>query len=89
MVGADSLEKVIGELKAPRAIWLMVPAGAPVDQTIEALLPHLSAGDVIIDGGNSYYKDTVRRAAALAKRKLTSSIAARAAASGDLPKATA
>ena len=63
---ADSLEKIISQLKTPRAIWLMVPAGAPVDQTIDALTPHLSPGDTIIDGGNSYYKDSVRRAAALA-----------------------
>src|ERR1700682_5873576 len=68
--GADSLDKLIGQLKAPRAIWLMVPAGAPVDQTIDLLTPHLSAGDTIIDGGNSYYKDTVRRAAALAEKEM-------------------
>src|SRR5277367_6223384 len=68
--GADTLEKLIGQLKAPRAVWLMVPAGAPVDQTIDLLTPQLTAGDTIIDGGNSYYKDTVRRAAALAQKKL-------------------
>jgi 6-phosphogluconate dehydrogenase len=68
--GADSLEKLFGQLKAPRAVWLMVPAGAPVDQTIELLLPHLQAGDTIIDGGNSYYKDSVRRAASLAEKKI-------------------
>lgn len=68
--GADSLEKMISQLKAPRAVWLMVPAGAPVDQTIEQLLPHLAPGDTIIDGGNSYYKDSVRRAAALAPKKI-------------------
>jgi 6-phosphogluconate dehydrogenase len=67
---ADSLEKLVGQLKAPRAIWLMVPAGAPVDQTIEMLIPHLAPGDAIIDGGNSYYKDSVRRAAALLEKKL-------------------
>jgi 6-phosphogluconate dehydrogenase len=65
IVGVDSLQKLIGELKAPRAVWLMVPAGAPVDQTIDLLLPMLSPGDTIIDGGNSYYRDSVRRAAAL------------------------
>jgi 6-phosphogluconate dehydrogenase len=68
--GADSLEKVVAQLKTPRAIWLMVPSGAPVDQTIEALTPHLAPGDTIIDGGNSNYKDSVRRAAALAPKKL-------------------
>jgi len=68
--GADTLEKLIGQLKAPRAVWLMVPAGAPVDQTIEQLLPLLSPGDTIIDGGNSYYRDSIRRAAALAPKKI-------------------
>ncbi len=68
--GADSIEKLIAQLKAPRAIWLMVPAGAPVDQTIDSLVPLLAPGDTIIDGGNSYYMDSVRRAAALAARKL-------------------
>ncbi|HKS82477.1 MAG TPA: decarboxylating 6-phosphogluconate dehydrogenase [Candidatus Acidoferrales bacterium] len=68
--GADTLEKLVGQLKAPRAVWLMVPAGAPVDQTIDSLVPLLAAGDTIIDGGNSYYKDSVRRAAALAPKKL-------------------
>jgi len=68
--GADSLERLFSQLKAPRAVWLMVPAGAPVDQTIDLLLPHLSPGDTIIDGGNSYYKDSVRRAAALAPKKI-------------------
>jgi 6-phosphogluconate dehydrogenase len=68
--GADSLEKLMSQLKAPRAIWLMVPSGAPVDQTIDLLTPHLAPGDTIIDGGNSYYKDSVRRAAALAQKKL-------------------
>ncbi len=69
-VGADSLEKMIAQLKAPRIVWLMVPSGAPVDQTIEQLTAHLAPGDTIIDGGNSYYKDTVRRGAALAPKKI-------------------
>jgi 6-phosphogluconate dehydrogenase len=68
--GADSLDKLFAQLKAPRAVWLMVPAGAPVDQTIDLLLPHLAPGDAIIDGGNSYYKDSVRRAAGLAPKKI-------------------
>jgi 6-phosphogluconate dehydrogenase len=69
-VSANSLDNIISQLKAPRAIWLMVPAGDPVDQTIAALVPHLAPGDTIIDGGNSYYKDSVRRAAALAPKKI-------------------
>jgi 6-phosphogluconate dehydrogenase len=69
-VGADSLDKLISQLKAPRTVWLMVPAGAPVDQTIDLLTPHFEPGDTIIDGGNSYYKDSVRRAAALAQKKM-------------------
>jgi 6-phosphogluconate dehydrogenase len=68
--GIDSIEKLIAQLKPPRAVWLMVPAGAPVDQTIDLLTPHLAAGDTIIDGGNSYYRDSVRRGAALAQKKL-------------------
>jgi len=68
--GANTLEALIAGLKAPRAIWLMVPAGAPVDQTIDLLTPHLTPGDTIIDGGNSYYKDDVRRGAALAAKGL-------------------
>ena len=68
--GADSLAALAQQLKPPRAVWLMVPAGGPVDQTIEALIPHMSRGDVILDGGNSNYKDTVRRAAALKTQDL-------------------
>jgi 6-phosphogluconate dehydrogenase len=67
--GVDSLDKLVAELKTPRTIWLMVPAGAPVDQTIDLLTPRLASGDTIIDGGNSYYRDTVRRAAALTQKK--------------------
>jgi 6-phosphogluconate dehydrogenase len=67
---ANSLDNIISQLKPPRAIWLMVPAGDPVDQTIAALVPHLSEGDTIIDGGNSYYKDSMRRAAALVPKKI-------------------
>jgi 6-phosphogluconate dehydrogenase len=69
-VSANSLENIISQLKPPRAIWLMVPAGDPVDQTIAALVPHLAPGDTIIDGGNSYYKDSMRRAAALVPKKI-------------------
>jgi len=67
---ANSLDNIISQLKPPRAIWLMVPAGDPVDQTIAALVPHLSAGDTIIDGGNSYYIDDIRRAKELATKEI-------------------
>ena len=60
--GADSLEDLVAALPSPRIIWIMVPSGRPVDATIEALLPHLAPGDIVIDGGNSNYKDTQRRA---------------------------
>ncbi len=59
--GAASLQELVEALPKPRAIWIMVPSGAPVDATIETLLPLLSPGDVLIDGGNSYYNDSVRR----------------------------
>lgn len=60
--GAHSLADFVRQLGVPRAIWLMVPSGDPVDETIEQLLSLISKGDVIIDGGNSYYKDSIRRA---------------------------
>jgi len=69
-VGAGSLEELVGKLSPPRAVWLMVPAGVPVEETIHSLAPLLSPGDVVIDGGNSYYKDSVRRAASLTKQRL-------------------
>ena len=61
----ESLQALVAALAAPRALWVMVPAGAPVDETIAALRPWLSAGDVLVDGGNSFYKDSPRRNAAL------------------------
>ena len=63
---AASLEALIAALPTPRIVWMMVPAGAPVDQTIDSLIPLLTKGDVIVDGGNSWYRDSVRRAAAVA-----------------------
>jgi 6-phosphogluconate dehydrogenase len=62
---ADSLEVLVVKLKPPRTLWMMVPAGAITDTTITALLPLLAAGDTLIDGGNSNYKDTLLRAKAL------------------------
>jgi 6-phosphogluconate dehydrogenase len=68
-VGAGSLQEFVQKLHAPRAIWLMVPAGA-VDTMVAKLAPLLSPGDILIDGGNSYYVDDIRRAHELAAKKL-------------------
>jgi len=59
--GAYTLEELARHLDAPRVIWLMVPAGGAVTQVIGDLVPHLSPGDILVDGGNSYYKDSARR----------------------------
>ncbi len=67
---AATLEAMVAKLKAPRVVWLMVPAGEITDGTINALTPLLAVGDTIIDGGNSNYRDTQRRAAALLPRKI-------------------
>jgi 6-phosphogluconate dehydrogenase len=64
-VAAASLQELAGMLDSPRLIWLMVPAGEPVDCTIDLLIPLLERGDSIVDGGNSHYKDSERRAARL------------------------
>src|ERR1700733_3918049 len=59
---AKSLEDLAKQLGAPRAVWVMLPSGAPTEQTVAELGQHLSKGDVIIDGGNTFYKDDIRRA---------------------------
>ncbi|MBS0381800.1 MAG: decarboxylating 6-phosphogluconate dehydrogenase [Proteobacteria bacterium] len=64
----DSLDKLVAALRPPRALWLMVPAGKIVDDTVAALAGKLAKGDVVIDGGNSHYKDDQRHAALLAPR---------------------
>jgi len=66
-VGSNSVAEFVARLAKPRAVWLMVPA-AVVDKTIAGLLPHLEAGDTVIDGGNSYYVDDIRRAKELAPK---------------------
>ena len=68
--GASSIEELAGQLPSPRVVWVMVPSGEPTESTIDALADALSPEDVIIDGGNSNYKDSVRRAASLAERGL-------------------
>jgi 6-phosphogluconate dehydrogenase len=67
---AADLGKLVQSLRTPRVIWIMVPAGDPVDQTIATLVPMLSPGDVIIDGGNSNFHDTIRRGQQLAQSKI-------------------
>ena len=67
-VGVHSLEDLVKNLQAPRAIWIMVPAGDPVDETVAKLEPLMQQGDTFIDGGNSNYKDTQRRHKAAAEK---------------------
>src|SRR6478735_11835223 len=68
--GASTLADFAGKLARPRSVWLMIPAAA-VDHTIADLLPHLEPGDTVIDGGNSYYVDDIRRSRELLVRKIT------------------
>ncbi len=68
--GASAPADIVAKLDPPRVVWIMVPAGKPVDDTIAALLPGLSKGDVIIDGGNSNFRDSMRRAAELKEKEI-------------------
>jgi 6-phosphogluconate dehydrogenase len=63
--GASSLSDLVSKLRPPRPAWVMVPAGAPTEETVNELASYMSSGDIVIDGGNSYFKDDVRRAGAL------------------------
>jgi len=63
--GSASLDEFVGKLKTPRAAWIMVPAGDPTEKTVQALADRMQSGDTIIDGGNSYFKDDIRRAGQL------------------------
>src|SRR5687768_4021968 len=64
----DSLEKLVAQLQPPRVVWVMVPAGDATEQVVSDLAERLAPGDILIDGGNSYFKDTLRRAEGLSKR---------------------
>lgn len=66
--GARTLRKVVEKLEPPRAVWIMVPAGEPTESTVDELASLLAAGDIVIDGGNSNYKDSMRRAATLQEK---------------------
>ena len=70
-VGADSLQALVQKLAKPRAVWVMLPAGAITESTIEQLEGMMDAGDTVIDGGNTFYKDDIRRAARLRAKSLT------------------
>ena len=67
---ADSLDTLVSTLKTPRVLWMMMPSGKVTDDTVNALLPLLQAGDTVIDGGNSNYKDTLRRAEIFAGKQM-------------------
>ncbi|MDP7397526.1 MAG: decarboxylating NADP(+)-dependent phosphogluconate dehydrogenase [Lentisphaeria bacterium] len=71
IIGAHSVEELVAKLSRPRKIMVMVKAGPPVDAFIEQLLPHLDQGDIVIDGGNSHYPDTIRRTADLAGKGIS------------------
>jgi 6-phosphogluconate dehydrogenase len=68
--GTSSLSELISSLAKPRAVWIMVPAGGPTESTVQDLADKLEAGDTIIDGGNSFFKDDIRRAQALAPKRI-------------------
>jgi 6-phosphogluconate dehydrogenase len=70
-IGADSLQDMVNKLNIPRIIWLMVPAGKVTEDVINGVVPFLKDGDVLIDGGNSFYKDSMRRAQELKKRGIS------------------
>jgi len=66
--GAKSLDDLVGQLAKPAAVWVMVPAGGPTEDTVMALAQRMTPDDIIIDGGNSYFKDDIRRAKALKEK---------------------
>jgi 6-phosphogluconate dehydrogenase len=68
VVVVDTLPALVATLAPPRLVWLMVPAGDPTETALEALYPRLDSGDLVVDGGNAFYRDSIARAAALAER---------------------
>ncbi len=68
IVGASSIDDLVGQLEPPRAIWVMVPSGEITENTINSVASHLDIGDIVLDGGNSNYRDSMRRASALAEK---------------------
>src|SRR5262249_25850341 len=71
LVGASSFDDVVAKLSAPRIVWVMLPSGQVTEDAITAFGEKLSAGDILIDGGNSFYKDDIRRAQALAPKNIS------------------
>ncbi|MCL4428468.1 MAG: decarboxylating 6-phosphogluconate dehydrogenase [Deltaproteobacteria bacterium] len=69
-VGSNSVKEFMGKLTAPRLIWLMVPSGEPTDAMLNEVLEYAAKGDIVIDGGNSYYKDSIRRAKLCAEKEI-------------------
>lgn len=74
LVPTYSVEEFVESLEKPRRILLMVKAGEATDKTIQSLLPHLDKGDILIDGGNTFFRDTMRRNEELANSESTSSV---------------
>jgi 6-phosphogluconate dehydrogenase len=88
-VGASTLDELVQKLEARRAIWIMVPQGKAVDDTIAKLEPLLNPGDILIDGGNSYYKDSMRHYQEITAKDFSLSTRAPPAACGASKRATA
>ena len=68
VIGTESVTELIDLLQSPKVIWMMVPSGKSTDEAFTSIVPHLTSGDIIIDGGNTYYKDSVKRAAELVQK---------------------